>query len=90
MPAYTYRDRTLYCEGVALAEIAARAGTPCYVYSAATVLENFRAYDDAFGDLHSCSPSGQRKSIRAAIACQPARVQRCVRGRRLYLFESRR
>jgi diaminopimelate decarboxylase len=51
MPAYSYRDRTLYCEGVALAEIAARAGTPCYVYSASTVLENFRAYDDAFGDL---------------------------------------
>src|SRR5579863_9155989 len=51
MPAYRYRDRTLYCEGVALAEIAARAGTPCYVYSASTVLENFRAYDDAFGDL---------------------------------------
>src|SRR5258706_7671802 len=51
MPAYTYRDRTLYCEGVALAEIAARAGTPCYVYSTATVLENFHAYDDAFGDL---------------------------------------
>ena len=50
MPAYSYRDRTLYCEGVALAEIAARAGTPCYVYSAATVLENFHAYDDAFGD----------------------------------------
>src|SRR5579864_759720 len=51
MPAYSYRDRTLYCEGVALAEIAARAGTPCYVYSAATVLENFCAYDHAFGDL---------------------------------------
>jgi diaminopimelate decarboxylase len=51
MPAYSYRDRALYCEGVALAEIAARAGTPCYVYSAGAVLENFRAYDDAFGDL---------------------------------------
>src|SRR5882762_9755487 len=51
MPGYTYRDRTLYCEGVALAEIAARAGTPCYVYSAAAVLENFRAYDDALGDF---------------------------------------
>jgi len=51
MPVYSYRDRTLYCEGVALAEIAARAGTPCYVYSAAAVLETFRSYDDALGDL---------------------------------------
>jgi diaminopimelate decarboxylase len=49
--AATYRDRVLYCEGVALADIASRAGTPCYVYSAATVLENFRAYHCAFGDL---------------------------------------
>ncbi len=42
-----YRDRALYCEAVALADIAADAGTPCYVYSAAIIRENFRAYDQA-------------------------------------------
>ncbi len=46
-----YRDRALYCDGVALADIAARAGTPCYVYSAGAVLANFGAYDSSFGDL---------------------------------------
>jgi diaminopimelate decarboxylase len=51
MSAIAYQDRSLYCEGVALADIAARTGTPCYVYSAATVLGNFRAYDESFGDL---------------------------------------
>ena len=51
MNAFSYQDRALYCEGVALAEIAARAGTPCYVYSAATLLENFRAYDQALAGL---------------------------------------
>ena len=51
MNFFAYRDHALYCEGVALAEIAARAGTPCYVYSAATILENFRAYDEAFADV---------------------------------------
>ncbi len=50
MNAFTYREHALHCEGVALAEIAARVGTPCYVYSAATILENFRAYDETFGD----------------------------------------
>src|ERR1019366_6500992 len=50
MSAFTYGEHALYCEGVALAEIAARAGTPCYVYSAAMILENFRAYDQTFGD----------------------------------------
>lgn len=51
MNAFTYGEHALYCEAVALAEIAARVGTPCYVYSAATILENFRAYDETFGDL---------------------------------------
>src|SRR5579871_7021338 len=49
--AFSYRDRSLYCEGVALADIAARAGTPCYVYSAGTLIENFCAYDTAFGSV---------------------------------------
>jgi diaminopimelate decarboxylase len=49
MSAIAYRDRSLFCDGVQLAAIAARAGTPCYVYSAAAILENLRAYDSAFG-----------------------------------------
>jgi diaminopimelate decarboxylase len=46
-----YRDRALHCENVALAEIAARAGTPCYVYSTEAIRANYRAYDQAFGDV---------------------------------------
>jgi diaminopimelate decarboxylase len=42
-----YVNRTLTCDGVALADVVAKAGTPCYVYSAATILANYRAYDDA-------------------------------------------
>jgi diaminopimelate decarboxylase len=42
----SYLDRTLTCDGVALADIAAKTGTPCYVYSASTILANYRAYDD--------------------------------------------
>ena len=49
-----YLDRTLTCDGVALADIAAKAGTPCYVYSAATILANYRAYEDALqGSPHT-------------------------------------
>ncbi len=43
-------NHNLTMDGVDLSAIAAKAGTPCYVYSAATILENFRAYDVAFGD----------------------------------------
>jgi diaminopimelate decarboxylase len=45
------QDGALMVDGVPLANIAQRAGTPCYVYSAAAILENFRAYDVAFGDV---------------------------------------
>src|ERR1700690_2903500 len=50
MSRFEYRDRSLYCEDVALADVAHKSGTPCYVYSAGTILETFRAYDQAFGD----------------------------------------
>jgi diaminopimelate decarboxylase len=48
-PAYEYRDQSLFCEEVPLSEIASRVGTPCYVYSAGSILEKFRAYREAFG-----------------------------------------
>jgi diaminopimelate decarboxylase len=51
MKGFHYREQTMYCEDVALAEIAARAGTPCYVYSSATILENFRAYEETLADV---------------------------------------
>jgi len=49
--SFSYRDRTLYCERVPLADIAAQAGTPSYIYSAGSIRANFRAYDDALGEL---------------------------------------
>jgi diaminopimelate decarboxylase len=45
-----YQDRALAMDGVELSVIAAKAGTPCYVYSAAAILEKFHAYDAAFGN----------------------------------------
>jgi len=48
---FSYSKNSLYCEGVALDDIARRAGTPCYVYSSQSLLENFRAYDEALVDL---------------------------------------
>ena len=48
---FHYSNHDLYCESVALADIARQAGTPAYVYSSAAILENYRAYDEALGDL---------------------------------------
>ena len=49
MTAFDYRDGELAAEEVPLAEIAARFGTPCFVYSRAAIESAFRRFDSAFG-----------------------------------------
>jgi len=51
MDYFEYKGERLFCENVAVAEIAAAAGTPLYVYSSATLLHHYRAIADAFADL---------------------------------------
>ena len=48
MENFSYKDGTLYAEGVALTGIAQRHGTPAYVYSRAVIEASWRAYADAF------------------------------------------
>ena len=48
---FEYVGGRLHCEEVDLDEIARSARTPCYVYSSRSILEAYRAYDDAFGDV---------------------------------------
>jgi diaminopimelate decarboxylase len=53
MDAFTWQDNALCCEDTPLAEIARSAGTPCYVYSKAAILDRYHEYDRAFGgSLH--------------------------------------
>ena len=49
--AFTWCDNALCCEETPLAEIARSAGTPCYVYSRATLTEAYAAYVHAFAPL---------------------------------------
>ncbi|CAL1239158.1 diaminopimelate decarboxylase [Candidatus Methylocalor cossyra] len=51
MDHFEYRDGELYAEAVPLAAIAERHGTPCYVYSRATLERHWRAFDAAFAGL---------------------------------------
>jgi diaminopimelate decarboxylase len=46
--AFNYTAGELHAESVPLAAIAARYGTPCYVYSRAALVGAFRAFDGAF------------------------------------------
>lgn len=48
MDHFQYRQGRLYAEDVPLESIAAAHGTPCYVYSRATLERHWHAFDDAF------------------------------------------
>jgi diaminopimelate decarboxylase len=48
MNHFEYRDGTLHCEGVSLAAIAEKVGTPAYVYSAATLERHYEVFKQAF------------------------------------------
>ena len=49
MDHFEYRDGVLYGEEVPLSRVADEVGTPCYVYSKATLARHFRAYTEALG-----------------------------------------
>ncbi len=51
MHHFIYKDNELYCESVAIADIAREVGTPFYLYSSATLAHHFNTFDKSFGDL---------------------------------------
>ena len=48
MHHFQYKNQELFCEEVAIADIAKEIKTPFYLYSHATLKRHFRAVDDAF------------------------------------------
>lgn len=48
MHHFNYHDQELHCERVPLKKIAKEVGTPCYVYSHATLSHHFTVFDGAF------------------------------------------
>ena len=46
-PYFALRDGALWIEGQSVADLAARFGTPCYVYSRAALQDNFAVWRDA-------------------------------------------
>lgn len=51
MSAFAYRDGELHAEGVPLSDIAARYGTPCYVYSRAALEHSYLEFAAAFAGV---------------------------------------
>lgn len=51
MHNFEYRHGELYCEEVPISQIVKEVGTPCYIYSHATLIRHFRVYDGAFKNI---------------------------------------
>lgn len=51
MTHFSYQSAILHAEGVSLADLAQQHGTPLYVYSRTTVLDNYQAYVDGLKGL---------------------------------------
>jgi len=67
---FSYTDDTLCCERVDLADIAAGAGSPSYVYSTTAILQRYGAYHEAFGE----GPHRVCYSVKANSNCELLRL----------------
>ncbi len=50
MDYFNYRNNELFAEDVAVQDIVYQYGSPCYIYSRATLERHWNAFDKAFGD----------------------------------------
>lgn len=53
MNFFNYKKAELFAEDVPLKKLAEKYGTPLYVYSHATLVRHFKAYDNAFYEYPS-------------------------------------
>ena len=51
MDYFNYKGDALYAEDLAVADIAQNHGTPCYIYSRATLERHYKAYEQALSGL---------------------------------------
>lgn len=49
MDHFNYQNSTLFAENVAIKDIIAHTGTPCYIYSGATIKRHYEVFHQAFG-----------------------------------------
>ena len=50
MDYFEFRNGQLFAEGVAVSDLARQYGSPCYIYSRATIERHWRAFDDALAE----------------------------------------
>jgi diaminopimelate decarboxylase len=65
MNHFEARSGALWCEGAPLARIAAEVGTPVYVYSTATLVRHYRAFEAALANHSSLGSTTIAYAVKA-------------------------
>ncbi len=50
-PAFTYSGRQVHCDSIAIEKLAAKFGTPLYLYSGSAIRQRFQTFDSAFATI---------------------------------------
>ena len=76
LQGFRYEDGELQCERVSLAEVAASAGTPTYVYSSQAIRENFLRYRRSLAgvphEIHYAVKANSSLAVLAVLAAEGA------------------
>jgi diaminopimelate decarboxylase len=67
MHHFTYKNQTLYCEDISVADIAREVNTPFYLYSHATLKRHFRVFDDSFHGIKHLTCFSMKSNSNIAI-----------------------
>jgi diaminopimelate decarboxylase len=71
---FSFKNGELYAEGVALTALAAREGTPLYVYSRGALESRFRAFDRALADVPHVICYAMKANANLAVLATFARL----------------
>lgn len=74
MHHFQFKNNTMYCEDVSVAEVAAKFGTPCYLYSSATLQRHFTAFDSSFKEINHLTCFAVKACSNISILHQFARM----------------
>ncbi len=67
MDHFQYRDGTLFAEEVSVSNIASQFGTPCFIYSRATLIRHLHAYAGSLSDISHLICYGMKANSNLAV-----------------------
>ena len=67
MDYFSYQEGVLFTEDISVVEIVSKYGTPCFIYSKATLIRHFHAYEDALKEIPHIICYGMKANSNLAI-----------------------